>query len=171
MNIEDIKKYKDNILKDFGLYISILFSILYLIIFKHWIGDFDIINKRIWIIGISLAIIALSATFCYQAQNFLKSIDSENKFYNKLLEEGILYEILFLYEWNVYSGIFNIISLVAYNILLISSLFDNSILGMLAVIPIFSTIYLLSEFVNHQLTGMGLTKYESKYKEIHLKSK
>lgn len=170
--IEDIKKYKDNILKDIGLYISILFSILYLIIFKPWIGDFDIINKRIWIIGISLTIIALSAAFCYQAHNFLKSIDLENKFYKKLLEEGILYEIQFLYKWNVYSGIFNIFSLVAYNMLLISSLlFDNYILGMLAVIPIFSTIYLLSEFVNHLLTGMGLTKYESEYKEIYLKSK
>lgn len=170
--IEDIKKYKDNILKDIGLYISILFSILYLIIFKPWIEDFDIINKRIWIIGISLTIIALSAAFCYQAHNFLKSIDLENKFYNKLLEEGILYEIQFLYKWNVYSGIFNIFSLVAYNMLLISPLlFDNSILGMLAVIPIFSTIYLLSEFVNHLLTGMGLTKYKSEYKEIYLKSK
>lgn len=170
--IEDIKKYKDNILKDIGLYISILFSILYLIIFKPWIEDFDIINKRIWIIGISLTIIALSAAFCYQAHNFLKSIDLENKFYKKLLEEGILYEIQFLYKWNVYSGIFNIFSLVAYNMLLISSLlFDNYILGMLAVIPIFSTIYLLSEFVNHLLTGMGLTKYESEYKEIYLKSK
>lgn len=168
--IEEMKKYKDNILKDLGLYISILCGILF-ITFKPWVEDFDIINKRVWIMSISIAIIALSAAFCYQAHNFLKSIDLENEFYNKLLVEGILDEIEFLYRWNVYSGIFNIVSIVSYNIVISLHLFDNSILGILAVIPIFSTIYILSEFINHLLTGMGLAKYKSKYKEINLKLK
>ncbi len=169
--IEEIKKYKDHILKDFGLYISILCSFIYLIIFEPWIGDFDIISKRVWILGISFPIITLTAAFCYQAHNFLKSIDLENEFYSRLLAEGILDEIQFLYRWNVYSGILNIISLVSFNIIINLYILDNSILGILAVIPIFSTFYILSEFINHLLTGMGLTKYKLKYKEIHIKSK
>ncbi len=131
----------------------------------------EIINKRVWIGGISFPIITLSAAFCYQAHNFLKSIDLENEFYNKLLAEGILEDVQFLYRWNVYSGIFNIVSLVAYNILINSRLFDNRMLGILAIVPIFSTVYLLSEFINNLRTGMGLSKYNLDYKKIYSKSK
>ncbi len=168
--IKEIIKYKDAIFKDIGLYIAIGICILYLAIFQPWVGDLDIINIRAWIGGISLPIIALSATFCYQAHTFLlKLSDSENEFYNKLLANGILDEVQFLYRWNVYSGVINIILLVAYSTLIYSRLFDNTVLGTLAVFPIFSTVYLLSEFVNNLRTGIGLSKYNMDYKKIHSK--
>jgi len=168
---KEISKYRDNIFKDLGLYIAISICILYLAMFKPWIDDFDIINMRVWIGGISFPIIALSAAFCYQAHNFLKSIDSGNDFYDKLLANGILEEVQFLYRWNVYSGIFNIVLLVAYNIFISSRLLDNKILGILAIVPIFSTIYLLSEFINNLRTGMGLSEYNLDYRKIHSKHK
>lgn len=168
---KEISRYRDYIFKDLGLYIAISICILYLAIFKPWMEDLDIINKRVWIVGLSIPIITLSAAFCYQAHNFLKSIDLENEFYDKLLANGILEEIQFLYRWNVYSGIFNIVLLVAYNILISSRLLDNKILGVLAIVPIFSTIYLLSEFINNLRTGMGLSEYNLDYKKIHSKPK
>jgi hypothetical protein len=167
--IKEIIKYKDAIFKDIGLYIAIGICILYLAIFQPWVGDLDIIDIRVWIVGISLAIITLSAGFCYQAHNFLKSIDFENEFYEKLLANGILDEVQFLYRWNVYSGVINIILLVAYNTLIYSRLFDNMVLGTFAVFPMFSTVYLLSEFVNNLRTGIGLSKYNLDYKKIRSK--
>lgn len=169
--IKDVIRYREDIFKDFGLYIAIIMCILYLTLFRPWVEDLDIINKRVWIGGISLAIITLSAAFCYQAHNFLKSVDLENEFYNKLLVNEILDEVQFLYRWSVYSGIFNIVSLVAYNVLINSRMLDDTILGVLAIVPIFSTVYLLSEFINNMVTGVGLSKYNLDYKKIHSKSK
>lgn len=167
----DIIKYKGNIFKDYWLYIAIIASILYLVAFRPWIEDLDIINKRVWIGGLSLPIIALSAAFCYQAHDSLKPNNFENEFYEKLLLEGILDEIQFLYRSSVYIGISNIVILFAYNILINSHLLDNKGLGVLAVFPIFSTTYLLSAFINHLVTGIGLSKYNLEYKKIHSKSK
>ena len=167
--ISEIIKYRNNIFKDIGLYIAIIMCILYLALFKPWIGNFDIISKRVFIGSISLAIITLSVAFCYQAYNILKSIDFENEFYNKLLVNGILEEVQFLYRWNIYSGIISIISLVFYNVLLNFRLFDNTILGIFAIVPIFSTVYVLSEFINHLRIGMGLSKRNLEYKKNSLK--
>lgn len=168
--IDEIIKYKDNIFKDIGSYIAIGVCVLYLAIFQPWAGDFNVIDKRVLIGGVSVPIILAVVVFCYQAYDFfLETVDSENEFYEKLLANGLLDEVHFLYRWNVYSGMFDIVLLVAYNILINSRMFDNAILGILAVFPIFSTVYVLSEFINNLRTRMGLSKYNMDYKKIHSK--
>lgn len=166
--IKQIKKYKHHIFKDVGLYISLTVCITYLIIFKPWIENLNIFEERVWVIGISLPIIAQSAAFCYQSKNSSGEIvnNLDNKFYDFLLSNDILDELLFLYRSNISIGILAIISLFLYNIMVFSGLFDNYILGVAVIIPIFSIVWLLSEFLNFNKMGTKLDVYKLEYQKI-----
>lgn len=166
--IKQIKKYKHHIFKDVGLYISLVVCIIYLLIYKPWIENLNIYEERVWVIGISLPIIALSAAFCYQSKNSSGEIvnNLNNEFYDFLLSDDIVDELLFLYRSKISIGMLTIIFLVLYNIMIFSGQFDNSILGVTVIIPIFSIVWLLFEFIYFNKIGTKLDEYKLEYQKI-----
>lgn len=166
--IKQIKKYNHHIFKDIGLYISLIICFIYLIIFKPWIENLNIFEERVWVISISLSIIALSAAFCFQSKNSSGEIvnNLDNEFYDFLLNNEILDEILFLYRSSINIGMLTIIFLIAYNIVVFSALFNNYILGMLVIFPVFSIVWLLSEFLNSNKIDTKLAEYKLEYQKI-----
>lgn len=166
--IKQIKKYKHHIFKDIGLYISLIICFIYLIIFKPWIENLNIFEERVWVISISLSIIALSAAFCFQSKNSSGEIvnNLDNEFHDFLLNNEILDEILFLYRSSINIGMLTTIFLIAYNIMVFSALFNNHILGMLVIFPVFSTVWLLSEFLNFNKIDTKLAEYKLEYQKI-----
>lgn len=166
--IEQIKKYKSHIFKDIGLYISLFACFLYLIIYKPWINNLNIYEERVWIISISFPIIALAAAFCYQSKVSSREIvnNLDNEFHDFLLNNGILDEILFLYRCNISIGMSTIVILIIYNILVFSDIYNNMILGIIAIFPIFLIVWLLSEFRHSNKLETKLDEYKLEYKKI-----
>lgn len=166
--IEQIKKYKSHVFKDIGLYISLFACFLYLIIYKPWINNLNIYEERVWIIGISFSIIALVVAFCYQSKNSSREIvnNLDNEFHDLLLNNGILDEILFLYRCNIIIGTSTIIVLIIYNILVFSDIYDNMILGIIVVFPIFLIVWILSEYLHSNKLESKLDEYKLEYKKI-----
>ena len=79
--IETIVKYKTNIFGDIGLYLSIFIPLLVFILLKPW--EKTIVLDKGNVFNTSIAIIALSIGFCYQAFNYLNDLDTNDSFYKK----------------------------------------------------------------------------------------
>lgn len=164
--IEDIVKYKKNIIGDIGLYFSILIPIVVLVFIKSDLTHIVFDKKNIFMT--SIAIITLSIGFCYQAFNYLNNLDAKIMFYKKLLKNEIFDEIRFLFTYNIFVSALNVVVLVIFTILVWFEIINNSDLTMIALIPSFTTLYTLSEFINFYRTGVGLKKYELDFEKIHL---
>lgn len=94
---------------------------------------------------------------------------NSDSFYNFLFDNGIVDELLYLYRWNIRIGIFTIISFVAYNVLIFSAQLSEVTLEVLAVCPIFLTVWTLSEFIHSNTIGPILDEYKLEYKKLHPK--
>ncbi|WP_321430456.1 hypothetical protein [uncultured Methanolobus sp.] len=164
--IDFIKKYKSNIFRDPGLYLALLLPMLTLFLLKSSEKVINIDRKNIF--TTSVAIITLSIGFCYQAFNSLNNIDTKDLFYKKLLKLNILDEVRFLYSANIFINVANIIVLVLFNIITWFKIVDNSQLLFLALLPSFTSLYALSEFINYYKTGVGLKKYKIDFEKIHI---
>lgn len=169
--IKDILLYKKHFYKDIGIYFGLLLSAVYLFIFNPFNEIVDIFKLRVWIVGISFSIIALLVVFCYQSRNSSKEIvnDSKNGFYELLLKNEILDEVVFLYKWNVNIGVFTILVLVAYNIIVFLRIFSNVTLGCITVTPIFFVVWTISEFRYSNQLSNKLNESVLKYRKIHSK--
>jgi hypothetical protein len=148
--------------------LGLLISAGYLIIFNPFTSTHNIIQLRVWISGISFPVIALIAVFCYQSRNNAKEIvnDTNNKFYELLLENGLLDEIIFLYKWNVNIGVYTILVIIAYNIMIYSRQVNNVTLGFFATIPIFLVVWTTSEFRYSNQMANKLNENGLEYRKI-----
>lgn len=169
--IKEITAYKKHFYKDLGIYIGLLLCLVYLFIFNPFTDIINIFEIRVWILGISFPIIALLAVFCYQSRTASKEIvnDINNNFYELLLRNEILDEIVFLYKWNVNIGVFTTLVLVAYNIIIYLRLFSNVVLGLITIFPIFFVTWTISEFRYSNQIANKLNKSTLEYRKIHLK--
>lgn len=169
--IKEIITYKKYFYKDVGIYIGLLLCLIYLFVFNPFTNSVVIYDIRVWILGISFSIIALFAVFCYQSRSYAKEIvnDTKNEFYELLLKDGILDDIVFLQKWNVNIGLFAILVLVVYNIIIFLRLFNNVILGFITVFPIFFVTWTISEFRYSNQLANRLNKSVLDYRKIHLK--
>jgi hypothetical protein len=167
--IKEIIMYKKHFYKDAGIYFGLLLSLVYLFLFNPFTNAIKIFELRVWILGISFPIITLFAVFCYQSGNSSKEIvnDTDNNFYELLLKNGILDEVVFLHKWNVNIGVFTILVLVAYNIIIYSRLFDNILLGFIVIVPIFFVIWTISEFRYSNQLANKLNESVLEYRKIH----
>lgn len=162
--IENIIKYRKNILTDLGLYIS-LFIPLFVFFLLSSSNKILIFNKEN-VATTSFAIITLSIAFCYQAFNNLKEIDTKDPLYKKLLETEILDEIRFLYSYNIFVGVFNILFISLFAFLVWFKIVDDYYLFIFFIITFILTLYTLSEFINFFKTGIGLKKYKLDFEKI-----
>ncbi|MCM1987494.1 hypothetical protein [Methanococcoides seepicolus] len=169
--IKEILMYKRHFYRDVGIYLGIIVSLAYLFIFNPFTNPIKVFELRVWVLGISFSIIALLAVYCHQSHNSSKDIvnDTDNNFYELLLKNDVLDEIVFLYKWNVNIGVSTILVLVAYNMTIYSRLFNNTILGIIAVLPIFLVIWTVSEFRYSNQVANKLNKSILEYRKIHLK--
>ena len=169
--IKELILYKKHFFQDIGIYLGVLVSLSYLLIFNPFTNPVKVFELRVWILTISFPIIALLAVFCYQSRNSSKDIvnDTDNNFYELLLKNDVLDEIVFLYKWNVNIGVSTILVIVAYNIIIYSRLLNNVILGIIAFIPIFFVIWTLSEFRYSNQLANKLNKSILEYRKIHAK--
>lgn len=162
---------KDFFLLDEGLYFSLGSCVFYFVIFNPLEGNLNIYDNRVFVLTISMAIIAAVAVFCYQSRSLSRETTNSlnDSFYNCLFENEIIDDILYLYRWNIRIGIFTILSFVAYNVLIFSAQLSEVTLEVIAMVPIFATIWTLSEFINSNKIGPKLDEYKLKYKKIHSK--
>ncbi len=169
--IKDVLLYKKHFYKDIGIYFGLLLSVVYLFIFNPFNENVNVFELRVWIVGISFSIIALLVVFCYQSRSSSKEIvnDSKNGFYELLLRNEILDEVVFLYKWNVNIGVFTILVLVAYNIIVFLRIFSNVTLGCITVAPIFFVVWTISEFCYSNQLSNKLNESVLKYRKIHSK--
>lgn len=158
-------------LLDEGLYISFISCIFYFVVFDPLDGNLNVYEKRVFVLTISMAVIAAVAVFCYQSRSSSREITNilNDSFYNFLFENGIIDELLYLYRWNIRIGISTIISFVAYNVLIFSAQLNGVTLEILAVCPIFLTVWTLSEFIHSNTIGPRLDEYKLEYKKLHPK--
>jgi len=164
--IENILKYKRNIFGDIGLYLSILIPLFVFVFLKSYITYMVFDKKNVFIT--SIAIITLSIGFCNQAINYLNNLNLKEIFYKKLLKNEIFDEIRFLYSYNIFISAINIVVLVTFTIIVWFEMIKDSDLIFIVLIPSFTTLYTLSEFINFYRTGVGLKKYELEFEKIHL---
>jgi hypothetical protein len=162
--IENIIKYRRNILTDLGLYIS-LFIPLFVFFLLSSSKKILIFNKEN-VATTSFAIITLSIAFCYQAFNNLKEIDTKDPLYKKLLKTEILDEIRFLYSYNIIVGVSNILFVSLFTFLVWFKIVDEYYLFIFSIITFIFTLYTLSEFINFFKTGIGLKKYKLDFEKI-----
>jgi Ca2+/Na+ antiporter len=169
--IKDIIRYKKQFYKDSGIHFGFLLISMYIFIFRPHDNNIKVFELRVWILTISFAIIALIAVFCYQSRSSSREIvkDENNKFNNFLLKNGALDEIIFYYKWNVNIGVFTILTLVTFNIIIYTRLLNNTILSLIAILPIFFVIWTISEFRYSNQLANRLTEYTLEYRKIHSK--
>ena len=167
--IKEIIMYKKHFYKDAGIYFGLLLSLVYLFIFNPFTNAVSVFELRVWVLSLSFTIIALFVVFCYQSRNSSKEIvnDTDNNFYELLLKNGVLDEVIFLYKWNVKIGAFTIFVLVAYNIVIYLRLFGNVVLGFIAIFPIFFVIWTISEFNYSNQLANKLDESILEYRKIH----
>lgn len=163
--IETIVKYKTNIFGDIGLYLSIFIPLLVFILLKPW--EKTIVLDKGNVFNTSIAIIALSIGFCYQAFNFLNDLDTNDTFYKKLLKNEIFDDIRFLFTYSIYISALNIIILVIFTTLVWFKITNDFYLLIFGLIPSCTTFYTLSEFINFYKTGIGLKKYKLEFEKIN----
>jgi len=162
--IESIIKYRKNILTDLGLYSSLLIPLFVFLLFSSS-NKILIFNKEN-VATTSFAIVTLSIAFCYQAFNNLKEIDTKDLLYKKLLATEILDEIRFLYSYNIFVGVSNIIFISLFAFLVWFKIVDDYYLFVFSIITFIFTLYTLSEFINFFKTGIGLKKYKLDFEKI-----
>jgi len=162
--IESIIKYRKNILTDLGLYSSFLIPLFVFFLFSSS-NKILIFNKEN-VATTSFAIVTLSIAFCYQAFNNLKEIDTKDLLYKKLLATEILDEIRFLYSYNIFVGVSNIIFISLFAFLVWFKIVDDYYLFVFSIITFIFTLYTLSEFINFFKTGIGLKKYKLDFEKI-----
>jgi hypothetical protein len=162
---------KDFFLYDIGLYISLGSCVFYFSVFNPLKGNLNVFGNRVFVLTVSMAIIAAIAAFCYQSRGSSReTINNLNDdFYNFLFNNGIIDEILYLYRWNIKIGVFAIISFVMYNILVFSAKMNEVTLEVIVMVPIFATVWTFSEFINSNKIGPKLDEYKLEYKKICLK--
>lgn len=162
---------KNFFMLDEGLYISFFSCVFYFVVFDPLEGNLNVYDKRVFVLTVSMAIIAAVAVFCYQSRSLSRETTNilSDSFYNSLFENGIIDDILYLYRWNIKIGIFTILSFVAYNVLIFSAQLSEVTLEVMATVPIFSAVWTLSEFIHSNKIGTNLDEYKVEYKKIHSK--
>lgn len=169
--IKDMLLYKRHFYKDIGIRFGLLLCGVYLIVFNPFNEVVNVFGLRVWIVGISFSIIALLVVFCNQSRSSSKEIvnDYKNSFYELLLKNEILDEVIFLYKWNVNIALFTILILVTYNIIIFLRMFSNVTLGCIAIAPIFFVVWTISEFRYSNQLANKLNEYVLEYRKIHSK--
>ncbi|MCQ6963564.1 hypothetical protein [Methanolobus chelungpuianus] len=162
--IKNIVKYRKSIFEDVGLYLSIFIPLIIFYLLKPW--EMNIVLDKGNVFNTSVAIIALSIGFCYQAFNYLNDLDTNDLFYKKLLKTEIFDEIHFLFTYSIYVSALNIITLVIFTIFVWFGITNDFYLVIIGLVPSIFTFYTLSEFINFYRSGVGLKKYKLEFDKI-----
>jgi hypothetical protein len=155
--------------KDRGLYIAIGSCILYIFILRPQDGNLPIYNNKIAIYTLSIGAIAASAVYCNQVRNSSKELmkNLEDKFYHFLMDNGITGDLLRLYRWNGRIGLLTITSYALFCGLLFFGVLGEAALGLSALLPIFFTAWILSEYAYANWLGSKLDELNLQYKRDH----